>query len=337
MLKFTEELFAYNSSLQVTASTGSVKMSPGLLVQILISFLFIPCISAASWNYKDTNWPGLCQEANQSPINLPTKGLATATFPSISFSSYDAIPAKMSLTNNGHSAKLSVEPKIGDEAVISNGGLPHRYQCAQLHFHWGSEDTKGSEHLVDGTGFPMEMHFVHFKAIHPNIKDALKEGTFDSLAVIGVFFKVSESRNPGIDLLLPYLQKVKTTNTEVTVSPFPLESLLWGADMSSFYRYNGSLTTPGCFPIVQWTVVKQPISISQDQLNMFRQLLTKEDEPLVDNFRPVQELGARTILDVKTEDPQRVNTGSQKRCPSLAERSEVMGLLIIASIVKAFL
>ena len=45
---------------------------------------------------------------------------------------------------------------------------------------------------MDGAGFPMEMHFVHFKARHQTIKDALKEGEFDSLAVIGVFFKVCQ-------------------------------------------------------------------------------------------------------------------------------------------------
>ena len=36
----------------------------------------------------------------------------------------------------------------------------------------------------------MEMHLVHYKATHRNISEALKEGAYDSLAVLGVFFEV---------------------------------------------------------------------------------------------------------------------------------------------------
>ena len=32
--------------------------------------------------------------------------------------------------------------------------------------------------------------------------------------------------------------------------------------------------------IIQWTMVHEPMSISQEQLDAFRMLLTKEDEPL---------------------------------------------------------
>ena len=32
--------------------------------------------------------------------------------------------------------------------------------------------------------------------------------------------------------------------------------------------------------IIQWTVVHEPLSISQEQLDAFRMLMTKEDEPL---------------------------------------------------------
>ena len=47
----------------------------------------------------------------------------------------------------------------------------------------------GSEHLVGDTQYPMEMHLVHYKATHSNIGDALAEGAYDSLAVIGIFFQ----------------------------------------------------------------------------------------------------------------------------------------------------
>ena len=36
--------------------------------------------------------------------------------------------------------------------------------------------------------------------------------------------------------------------------------------LEKFYRYSGSLTTPGCFESVTWTVFKDPVTISQDQV-----------------------------------------------------------------------
>ena len=61
-----------------------------------------------------------------------------------------------------------------------------------------------------------------------------------------------------------------------------------------FYREkSGSLTTPGCFESVTWTVFEESLAISEGQMTFFRDLLTSPDEEgkqrhLVDNFRPVQ-------------------------------------------------
>jgi hypothetical protein len=51
----------------------------------------------------------------------------------------------------------------------------------------------GSEHLIGDTAYPMEMHLVHYKATHSSIKEALGEGAYDSLAVLGIFFEVRHS------------------------------------------------------------------------------------------------------------------------------------------------
>lgn len=40
---------------------------------------------------------------------------------------------------------------------VSGGGLDSDYQVAQFHFHWGSNDTNGSEHTIDGMAYPMEV------------------------------------------------------------------------------------------------------------------------------------------------------------------------------------
>ena len=38
------------------------------------------------------------------------------------------------------------------------------------------------------------------------------------------------------------------------------------SDTSSFYRYDGSLTTPTCNEVVTWTVLTQPITIGSNQV-----------------------------------------------------------------------
>ena len=56
--------------------------------------------------------------------------------------------------------------------------MANSYKLLQLHFHWGSDDTQGSEHTVDGKRFPMEMHLVHQSsdlesATNPDVEDGL--------------------------------------------------------------------------------------------------------------------------------------------------------------------
>jgi len=311
------------------------------------SFLLLPLLnlllpaSCSDWTYKledhsgPSHWEFECKGDHQSPINIPSTGLESTTFPALSFSNYDLEPAAAILRNNGHSAKLSTEPATAAETpILSGGGLSHNYKFAQIHFHWGAEDGKGSEHLVGDTAYPMEMHLVHYKATHSKITDALAEGAYDSLAVLGIFFQVSDERNPALDMLLPHLAQIKTAETKVDATPFPISSFLWMGDMSSFYRYNGSLTTPGCNEIVQWTVVKEPVSVTVDQLEAFRELLTKEEEPLVDNFRPVQKLGERQVLDVMTV--QTLTRGSYT-APSHAGRVTGMGVLVFFLVMMTML
>lgn len=43
-----------------------------------------------------------------------------------------------------------------------------------------------------------------------------------------------------------------------------ISDLVQDVDMTKYYRYNGSLTTPACNEAVVWTVFQEPIRISKN-------------------------------------------------------------------------
>ena len=43
---------------------------------------------------------------------------------------------------------------------VSGGGLPGVYTTVQLHLHWGSNNSRGSEHTMDGMMYPAEVCYV---------------------------------------------------------------------------------------------------------------------------------------------------------------------------------
>ena len=77
-----------------------------------------------------------------------------------------------------------------NSASLSGGPLDSEYKVLQLHFHWGSDNTKGSEHFYDGKAFPMEVHIVHYKADYEG--DQILNSV-DGLAVTGFMFSVGVS------------------------------------------------------------------------------------------------------------------------------------------------
>lgn len=52
---------------------------------------------------------------------------------------------------------------------------------------------------------------------------------------------------------------------EVLIPGFSIEELL-PERPAEYYRYKGSLTTPPCHPTVLWTVFRNPVQISREQV-----------------------------------------------------------------------
>lgn len=64
------------------------------------------------------------------------------------------------------------------------------------------------------------------------------------------------------------LDEIKKDGDETILNKSVSLSDLLPQRTSSFYRYHGSLTTPGCNEIVVWTVFDNPISVSERQVSL---------------------------------------------------------------------
>ncbi|KAI8491428.1 carbonate dehydratase [Branchiostoma belcheri] len=232
---------------------------------------------------------------------------------------YNAVPANVNfaMSNKGYAVGVSFDDNahIGvsfddnNAHRVGGGGLPgNNYKLAQFHFHWSFLDNlwAGSEHVVNGQIYPAELHLVHWNADqHTDLGDAVvgSRTNHASLAVLGFFIEFCNSDNPAFEPMLKYIANVSQSGTTFKypmADRFSLDSLL-PTDRTKFFRYNGSLTTPTCNEVVTWTVFKETISISRNQLIKFIDSVYYEALPntaatkMQGNYRPPQALNGRTV------------------------------------------
>jgi len=247
------------------------------------------------WCYPSKNWPYTCSDfcagESQSPIDICSESPKTETG-SIAFSaSYSDAIAKVTIKNNGHAVGVAIDDSL-TALTISGGGLTEEYTLAQFHFHWGCENRRGSEHAIDGTRYAMELHLVHYKTSYGGLAEALKHS--DGLAVLGVFFNVNETENADLQPLTDNFYKVAEPGAEEEIV-FDRALIDFIPTTRTFYRYQGSLTTPTCNEVVIWTVFSEELSFSQKQIDSFRKLKDSHHHQLCDNYRDIQPLNGREV------------------------------------------
>ncbi|XP_035165174.1 carbonic anhydrase 9 isoform X1 [Oxyura jamaicensis] len=147
------------------------------------------------WSYEEPERWGkhypACSGTMQSPINIETeKTIFTPQLQPIQLSGY-SLPAskKLKLKNNGHTVVLELP-----ESLAITGGYAQQYRAVQLHLHWGSPTTAGSEHTVNGKRFAAELHVVHYNTKYDSFTVAMDRP--DGLAVLGAFLEVSPKAQP---------------------------------------------------------------------------------------------------------------------------------------------
>uniref|UniRef100_A0AC34QN35 Carbonic anhydrase n=1 Tax=Panagrolaimus sp. JU765 TaxID=591449 RepID=A0AC34QN35_9BILA len=184
-------------------------------------------------------------------------------------------------------------PYWANPPYMVNGGFNGKYNLQQMHFHWSSTDFAGSEHTVDGRHYAMEIHMVHFKEIPSNqFKSILEEP--EGIAVVGILMTLTDVSR-AFWALEPALPNVVTFNSSIEIASFSPNDF-FPQNTDAFYRYSGSLTTPGCNENVVWTVFTNPGNISTKQLSMFRRIQDSTNAAHDFNFRPTQPLNGRTVF-----------------------------------------
>ncbi|MCC5047669.1 carbonic anhydrase [Xanthomonas campestris] len=201
----------------------------------------------------------LCGNGQQnSPIDL--KDAIDATLGKLKLD-YGAVP--LVVRNTGHSIQLDLHAG----GTMRVGGK--QYDALQLHFH------HPSEHLLKGRRFPMEAHIVH-------------QGPDGTLGVLAIFFETGKA-NPAFQRVLDAMPSDKNQTRQVADALVRASDFLPPANQRSFYRYEGSLTTPPCSETVDWVVLSQPVQVSREQINAFERVY-----PF--NARPLQPLDRRFLL-----------------------------------------
>ncbi|XP_060136428.1 carbonic anhydrase 9 isoform X2 [Zootoca vivipara] len=248
------------------------------------------------WSYADkAEWASdfpHCGGHMQSPINIETRAaLFSPQLEPILLPDYSLPPREMlRLQNNGHTVVLEMPRNL----TVTGGGFPQPYQAAQLHLHWGSDLKPGSEHTVDGHRYAGEIHVVYYSSRFDTIQEAQVEP--GGLAVLAAFLQVGSEENKPYQHILEHLNEVHEEGEETWIPAFDVAKLL-PDDLSRYFRYNGSLTTPPCYQTVNWTIFNQTIRLSPDQISVLEDTLhADEDELIQDNFRLPQSLQGRRVL-----------------------------------------
>ncbi len=171
-------------------------------------------------------------------------------------------PSPLRIANDGHTARVRVSK--GSRLQIGN----ESYTLQQYHFH-----TPGGDR-IEGEEFAMAAHLLH------------KSQSGRLLALVVLFRQGAE--NAALAALWPRIP-ARADGDHMVADVMADPAALLPAD-HAYYRYDGSLTAAPCTEGVTWLVMKQPLTVSADQLAHWRTRFT-------DNIRPPQKLQGRFVQE----------------------------------------
>ena len=208
------------------------------------------------WAEMSPEWAACGTGSRQSPIDIRS-GIKVDLEPI----GFDYKPTGFSIIDNGH----TIQVNLGAGNHITIGG--RMFELVQFHFH------RPSEERINGRAYDMVAHLVH--------RDANGK-----LAVVAVLIERGAAR-----------KLVQTVWNNLPLEKNETVTAAGAMDMNDilpvkreYFTYMGSLTTPPCSEGVLWMVLKDPVTISQEQIDIFARLYQM-------NARPIQATAERLIKE----------------------------------------
>ncbi|RWS17749.1 carbonic anhydrase-related protein 10-like protein [Dinothrombium tinctorium] len=244
------------------------------------------------WGLLNPEWI-LCNKGkHQSPINIiPEKLVFDPSLSRLKLSS-DYVNGSVRNTGRGILLKISKDSKV----VISDGPLSYDYRFEHILLHYGHENSRGSEHRINGFTFAGELQLYAYNThLYSNWSEA--EVKSHGIMAIAILIKLTNYEHPEDNQqLLQMIHALKNLSSKTSQSQqiynFSISDLL-SESLKYYITYEGSLTKPSCSENVQWIILNKPIYISGHQLRLLRNLM--ESKGLGDNFRPIQPLSQRCV------------------------------------------
>eukprot|EP00026_Physarum_polycephalum_P012851 Phypoly_transcript_13192.p1 GENE.Phypoly_transcript_13192~~Phypoly_transcript_13192.p1 ORF type:complete len:319 (+),score=19.64 Phypoly_transcript_13192:97-1053(+) len=228
-----------------------------------------------AWSYDPTlpngpsHWGDLCPEyaecrdgKTQSPVDLAPAMLIQGQTGNLDYN-YQSLLRNITLINTLDTIEGA---NLGTKNTMSFAGL-HTYTLEFFHFH------APSEHRINGVQFPLEMHYLHTDW----------KGNFATIALLYNSSEGGDGTAGFLQTMALLMQEVPRDNSSIIVPSIDISKQINIAN--GFYHYEGSSTTPPCFPGVQWFVSSNPIPVDPITLSKFTSFLK--------NSRPIQDLNGR--------------------------------------------
>jgi NhaP-type Na+/H+ or K+/H+ antiporter/carbonic anhydrase len=222
----------------------------------------------------EASYPG------ESPININATRATVTNNSTIQLSGFSFTREDLQIINNGHGIKIyvcrgsahdcratgsfGIWPKqlrgITDDSTIDE------YYLKDITFHWGSDESKGSEHAVCGKSAAGEVQ-MSFSNSAEVTSDRSNPYSGTKYVIISTMLQVGEEDSQNYSSIF---DKIPLNEYDTDKLDIKLDSLLALDYDTKYFTYAGSLTTPPCWQQVTWFISQNSVSVSKSQLDKLR-------------------------------------------------------------------